>query len=162
MTKRITPALLREAAEGIGDINAGYVIDELRRRLQMRETDSYWRDVRNILRAVADAWEGGWMERPVGADGRAVHIGEEVFVDGEGPYEVVGLHIGRCGWDVRFYAGGNGGWNAASVARVTHDRPDSWERVLRDAMALGFRDGGTEADLSDLVGRCRRLAGEVA
>lgn len=149
MTKKITPALLREAP-----------VKDICEALGICVSDEGTVEPRDFLRAIADAWEGGWMERPVGADGRAVHIGEEVFVDGEGPYEVVGLHIGRGGWDVRFYVGGNGGWNAASAAFVTHDRPDNWKRVLRDAMALGFLDGGTEADLSDLVGRCERLAGE--
>ncbi len=148
MTKRITPALLREAA-----------VRDICEALGICVSDEGTMKPRDFLRAIADAWEGGWMKRPVGADGRPVHIGKKVFVDGEGPYEVVGLYLGHCGgWEVRYET--TDGACMVSVGCVTHDRPDSWERVLRDAMALGFRDGGTEADLSDLVGRCERLAGE--
>lgn len=148
--REITPALLREAA-----------VRDICEALGICVSDEGTVELREFLRAVADAWEGGWMERPVGADGRPVRIGEEVSVDGEGPFMVEGLAIGtNDGWDVMYET--DESYCAVLVSHVTHDRPDSWERVLRDAMALGFRDGGTEADLSDLVGRCERLAGEVA
>lgn len=150
MTKRITPALLREAP-----------VRDICEALGICVSDEGTMEPRDFLRAIADAWEGGWMERPVGADGRPVRIGEDVFVDGEGPCAVEGLYLGTYGgWDVRYET--PDGTRMTSVAYVTHERPDSWERVLRDAMALGFRDGGTEADLSDLVGRCERLAGDGA
>lgn len=151
--REITPALLREAA-----------VKDICEALGICVSDEGTVELREFLRAVADAWEGGWMEWPVSADGRAVHIGEKVFVGSEGPYEVVGLYLGHCGgWEVRYET--TDGTCMVSVGCVTHDAPDSWARIVLAAFALGgwsveMVGDGPGYTIGDLVERCRRLAGE--
>lgn len=48
---------------------------------------------------------------------------------------------------------------------LTLERPDSWERIIRDAVSYGgwaeeMVGDGPDYSTDDLVGRCRRLAGE--
>lgn len=165
MTKRITPALLREAADMVCATEvADRSISLARTTLGTSDTSSYGDDLAAILNATADAMERDYLPMPVGKDGETVRVGDEVFVDGEGPCAVEGLYLGTYGgWDVRYET--PDGTRMTSVAYVTHERPDSWESIIDDAYALGgwaeeMVGDGPDYSTTDLVERCRRLAGE--
>lgn len=165
MTKRITPALLREAAGmTCATKEADYSIGLARTTLGTSDTSSYGDDLAAILNAIADAWGRGYLPLPVGKDGETVRVGDEVFVDADGPFVVEGLLLGSYGgWDVLYETDDSS--RQASVARVSHTPIDSWESIIDDAYALGawgveMVDDGPDYSTIDLVERCRRLAGE--
>ena len=170
-----------------------YGIDRLRRSLDNQRAygvESYelaMEDMENLVREVeddrnhwmseSDHWRGECAELmegprgPLASDGRPLRIGETVWgqdgkaftLAGVGPEFVWGLAEGR-----RTHKRLRPEW-------LTHERPDSWERVERDATtspvsychARGIdRDvewqdmsEGIEAMALDLVARCKRLAG---
>lgn len=117
------------------------------------------------LDRVADAMDG-MVPLPVGADKSPLRPEEHVW--GEDGRE----------WVVTAIAGdGYGVWireprkpeGAAKPARgrwFTHERPDSFERVIRDAIDAGEVTRAAELPTPEdrvraLVARCERLAGEL-
>lgn len=98
--------------------------------------------------------ENGWVKLPVDADGVPIRVGDEVrWPDGE-TAEVVGI-----GENTLFYIehgfDDSAQWTAAHNKR--HVQPDTWERIIEDAAKLVRGDNDA---VMELVGRCRRLAGE--
>lgn len=96
---------------------------------------------------------------PVDADGEYIHIGDvmEWPEDGE-TFEVVGI---GDGWTL-FYVieDGVAEWTRAESKR--HHQPDTWERIIEDATALGAQMGRRTTQVDDLVARCRALAGDAS
>ena len=91
---------------------------------------------------------------PVDDDGEVIHIGDVMeWPDGK-TFEVVGIGEG-----VLFYVeDGNeqADWTDASTKR--HHHPDTWERIIEDATALGAQMGRRTTQVDDLVARCKALA----
>ena len=99
----------------------------------------------------------GWVKMPVDADGVPIHVGDEmdvgiVFAIGdEGVFMVENGFSGK--YDVECFDG----------FACHHRKPDSWERIIGDALTVGWtNDSWSEvasAEIHDrLVERCRRLA----
>ena len=109
--------------------------------------------------------ENGWVKLPKDADGVPIHIGDELqsthyedgIVAGMACFEDTDWHIAvrPSNWDTAT-------WRNPKCFR--HVQPDSWERIIRDAIAEGFErtDVSAPCDVGndELVERCRRLAGE--
>lgn len=111
--------------------------------------------------AVADALQlrgepDRWVELPVDADGVPIHVGDVMEgLHGENANaKFLVLHEDGV-WDV-----GDRGW-VPSFLR--HHQPDSWERIIHDAIAEGFErtDVSATCEVGNdvLVERCRRVAG---
>ena len=91
---------------------------------------------------------------PVDADGVPIRGGDyvetliEAFKGQRGRVEYLALT--EDGWEV----------DGEAPSTVRHVQPDSWERIIQDAVKLGYADYPTTSYEAELVGRCRRLAGE--
>lgn len=116
--------------------------------------------------------ELGWVKLPVDADGVPIHVGDEVEVGSwpATPCIVRGIGLGGTPWVLRIVQRDHEGeegygemhlpWpdNRAGET-VRHIQPDSWERIIGDAMGAFLSDGSpAEPTMAELVERCRRLA----
>lgn len=132
------------------------ITDELRRYAQVHDLIE-----RESLLVLADridkALEEGYIELPRDADGRSIRIGETL----EGYCKTIEIAELR----------NDGAWHLVDVYGIewdcheafAHVRPDSWERIIEDAMeAYQFDDGSSEPSIGSLVERCKRLAGDGA
>ena len=113
---------------------------------------------------------GERVKRPtpkvLGADGEPIEVGDTVYCDGEDePLTVTcinGVGGGYCSVTVK-----NTDLSHCTVdaSRLTHERPDSWERLEEDAYHLVMSEylETPEKDVSDIVRRAKALAkaGEV-
>ena len=115
------------------------------------------------LVAIADridaALEEEYIELPKDADGVPIHVGDvmENVVHPPTRRKVTGVGV-EC-----FYAweDGCGRHSQFGANCYRHVQPDSWERIIEDAMeAYQFDDGSSEPSIGSLVERCKRLAGE--
>ena len=103
-------------------------------------------------RAAVDAMLKEYVKLPVDADGVPIHVGDEmdvgiVFAIGdEGVFMVENGFSGK--YDVECFDG----------FACHHVQPDSWERIIQDAVETGFTDPDNEHLIGKLVERCRRLA----
>ncbi len=170
MTKRITPALLREAANVARKnrkslVGCSYpVCKAIFGEVDVLDYEYAADALAAALTATADTMELDYLPQPVGVDGETVRVGDEVFVDADGPFVVEGLLLGSYGgWDVLYETDDSS--YRASVAHVSHTPTDSWESIIDDAYALGMWavemvGDGPDYSTDDLVERCRRLAGE--
>lgn len=99
----------------------------------------------------------GWVQLPKDADGVPIHVGDEL-TDGEYTFTVYELAAyGDGSWSIR-----NEDGNAWAACDVTHHKPDSWERIIKDALTSDRGDAYAVSMgmMRELVERCRRLAGE--
>ena len=107
------------------------------------------------------AWapESHYVMLPKDAKGEPIHVGDTL--DGYGKtIEVVELRYRRSGW-VLISRDGNG---YADTFAFTHHHADSWERIIEDACkraADGYPDNGGCIAMTDLVARCKALAGDA-
>lgn len=113
--------------------------------------------------AVADALQlrgepDRWVELPVDADGIPIHVGDMVGWDGDEEFEVKGFGGSRA--ERLFYLNESGRFCWGIAENCHHHQPDSWERIVEDAMMLGCVTYPAASDKHALVERCRRLAGE--
>ena len=96
-----------------------------------------------------------YVKMPVDADGVPIRAGDEVeFFNGNHDHVKI-LVLRESGWSVNYLE-----WDPASLR---HHQPDTWERIIDDALTVGWpNDSWTEvasAEIHDsLVERCRRLA----
>lgn len=119
----------------------------------------------------ADKNAMGYVKLPVDADGVPIHIGDELqstyyedgIVAGMECFEDIDWHIAvrPSNWDVATWR------NPIYFHHVKPDSPDSWERIIGDALTVGWpNDNWNEVASAEiherLVERCRRLAGEDA
>nr|WP_314639764.1 hypothetical protein [uncultured Olsenella sp.] len=167
MTTTITSDTVRKAAEkarerpgdtagavisaaetlGIDTSGFGYLVDALA----------------DALVNVADAMDG-MVPLLVGADGEPLRPEEHVW--GEDGREWVVTAIASDGYDVwiRELGKPKGAAKPARSRWFTHECPDSFERVIRDAIDAGEVTRAAELPTPDdrvraLVARCERLAG---
>lgn len=102
-----------------------------------------------------------YIKLPMDADGVPIKVGDVMKGEKIGggfsePFEVVG------------YIMSNGELEPMDEHKcprkhvyLHHHQPDSWERIIQDAVKLGYADYPTTSYEAELVERCRRLAGEV-
>lgn len=147
------------------------ITDELR---EWAGRSLYYKERRDELTAIADridaAHEKGVRELngyasdsvllPLDADGVRIRLGDKLeWASGE-TFEVIGIGDGGT---LFYMEGDHAEWTNAEGKR--HIKPDSWERIIRDAIAEGFErtDVSAPCDVGndELVERCRKLAGEA-
>lgn len=119
----------------------------------MHETDA-WKLGYDEGFASADDWLGqhedameehGWVRLPLDADGVPWRIGDV----NENGRVITGMSLNMHGWSFTNIE------NDIDPSIHRHHRPDSWERIIEDAI------GDVTQDPATLVARCRALAGEV-
>lgn len=99
---------------------------------------------------------------PVDADGVPIHLGD-VMEWSNGSFTVHELKLTEDGWQTWDSAHG---YTVHADECIRHIKPDSWERIISDAVILGrqlewFDNSKGDADSErELVERCKRLAGE--
>ena len=94
-----------------------------------------------------------YIKGPVDADGVPWHLGDKVDgMDGEITY----LRLGYIGW-----AFSVGDPYTFRCEKYRHVKPDTWERIIQDAVKLGYADYPTTCYEAELVERCKKLAGEA-
>lgn len=114
-------------------------------------------DLRRIADRIDAALEEGYIELPKDADGQVWTGNELVFVADDGScYDMCYLMYDGNDWLIDSSSGG------FPVNCCHHVQPDSWERIIEDATALGAQMGRRTMQVDDLVERCKRLAGEGA
>lgn len=99
----------------------------------------------------------GWVKLPVDADGVPIHVGDELTNGTDLPAKVRCMVLDESGWmvstrELRGYG--------MPPATLRHVQPDSWERIIKDAQEY-VTDDEPLYSVSELVERCRRLAGEA-
>lgn len=102
-----------------------------------------------------------YVKLPKDADGVPIRVGD--VMDGYNDTTVAkGLTLSANGWDM---VCNNGLWHDPE-AFTHHHEPDTWERIIEDAIKAGFADGDPhdpdQMEASELVARCKALAGEDA
>ena len=101
-----------------------------------------------------------WIDLPIGTDGEPIRLGDTVRCgDGE-PFEVTRLTYLATPQDGHYgYISGDELLSSYDPSRCSHVEPDSWEKIIKDAMGLGWGGCDSEKLISELAGRCERLAG---
>lgn len=108
--------------------------------------------------------ERGWY-RALDADKEVIHADDELFWKaGDSAGRVTGIGVGQlAGWVWVLPDGGT-----VPVGRAAdllhHKHPDSWERIIADAMWVADHDGEPDYHqqcVAELVARCKALAGDA-
>lgn len=101
---------------------------------------------------------------PKDADGETIRFGDVLSQFGE-PMYVYAMSDpdpdqGDCMLEIISESTGKSEWVRARKMR--HVKPDSWERIIRDAQGDGILNqiDGRPSDIEALIERCKRLAGE--
>ncbi|RGJ47447.1 hypothetical protein DXD59_00690 [Olsenella sp. TM06-36] len=127
--------------------------------------------VYNCLMTIADRIDAEMAELPRGKDGKPIRVGETVYGEDGRAWHVEGVVIGR--WTeytespVVYATGDSGQWRNLLPWLLTHERPDSWERIadeleryVNDSCGEDEIDGATASTLVDFADRIRRMAEE--
>ena len=108
--------------------------------------------------------EHGWMRLPLDEDGEPVCVGDVMEWPNGDTSEVVGIGDGGT----LFYVENNnaGGADWTTVVGKRHHRPDTWERIIEDAIrgdggSYGCLEERFNATVPALVARCKALAGDA-
>lgn len=103
----------------------------------------------------------GWIELPKDMDGEHIRLGDKVRFGRDGkPFEVTRLTYLATPQDGHYgYISGDDLLSSYDPSRCSHVEPDSWEKIIKDAMGLGWGGCDDENLISELAGRCERLAG---
>lgn len=99
---------------------------------------------------------GERVKRPtpkvLGADGAPIEVGDTVyFADGDGSaliVERIDANGGEPAVDL-VYAGGRTRYHSANPENLTHERPDSWERIEKDAAKPVCEYAGAQKSTAD-------------
>ncbi len=159
----ITDELRRYAAHAVerSDYMAGltYDLDRIADRIDERHAVKVERLEK--YRAAVDAMLKEYVKLPVDADGVPIHIGD-VMEWSNGSFTVHELKLTEDGWQT---------WDSEHGYTVhadecIHHQPDTWERIIEDALTVGWpNDSWSEvasAEVHDsLVERCKKLAGDA-
>ena len=107
---------------------------------------------------LRERMEREYIKMPVDADGKVIHVEDEVeLLDGSKRFKAEWLEWDGEDWVVHETIG-YGAYHEPSSLR--HVKPDSWERIIQDAVKLGYADYPTTCYEAILVERCKKLAGE--
>lgn len=154
--------------EGSSKVRAGSSITD-----ELREYAAGWRDrscYKHLL-AIADRIDAEYQKAiqelnnladasvllPVDADGVPININDKV--DGYGKMHRV-CQLRLC-TDRDWSLVDEHGDTYYDMAGFTHVKPDSWERIIADAVKNGMYDHDNEHIQQKLVERCKRLAGDA-
>ena len=92
--------------------------------------------------------EGATIPLPLDMDGKPIHFGDVMVMDGDSELcDVVGFY------DLGFLAWRNGRFVPCAASLYRHATPDTWERIIEDA--IDSVDGGQT--IAQLVARCKAL-----
>ena len=114
---------------------------------------------------LADRIDSEMVELPKDADGVPIHVGDTVYDEDGRAWHVEGISLGRWAKWVEGHVvhamGDSGQWRDLMPEWLTHERPDSLERIATELEA--WCDGAdVDRDACDvpraIVGRIRRLA----
>lgn len=112
--------------------------------------------VDDAIHDYADAIEREIAERyqilPLDAGGVPIRVGDVLKLPNGEITAVRFITFNDAGWLVN-----ESGW---LPDKVTHQQPDTWERIIEDAMKLGYTDPDNERLEKRLLIRCKTLAGE--
>ena len=114
----------------------------------------YRGDLERIADRIDAAMED-YIELPKDADGVPIRIGDKMLLLNGESVEVYAIGVGLfMAWnpDDRHF-------DAYLASKCHHVQPDSWERIIEDATALGAQMNRRTMQVDDLVERCKRLAG---
>lgn len=116
-------------------------------------------------RVLGEQDEGAIMPPLLDMDDKPIHLGDVMVMDGDSElHEVVGFY------DVGFLTWRNGRFVPCAASLYRHATPDTWERIIEDAIGEGMarqrnNDSGGSCERAnpmnngDLVARCKALAG---
>lgn len=93
---------------------------------------------------------------PLDADGEPIHLQDRMSWD-NGTFNVHELNLTADGWTTWDELHGY----TVHADQCHHVKPDSWERIISDATALGAQMKRRTHQIGDFVERCKKLAGEV-
>lgn len=104
----------------------------------------------------------GYIKLPVDSDGVPIHVGDRIKIIGGEDGTAAAIELTEGGWSVSMRPTGWDTPTLFSAETVRHVRPDSWERIIEDAMhAFLSDDSEVEPNVNELVERCRRLADDL-
>ena len=127
-------------------------IDAVHANLE-RENESLRREL-DRTRGEWDYWESTHVELPKDADGVPWHIGDVT----ENGQTVSAMGLNKHGWHFV------GTVNDIDPAIHRHHHPDTWERIIEDAIDAVddvWADERHDALVASLVARCKALAGDA-
>lgn len=120
---------------------------------------------RNLDLSYLSGAYGERLKRPtpkvLDADGAPIEVGDTVYCDGEDePLRVVGSHAGTREVTLTTANDSNFAYYTVEPSRLSHKRPDSWERIEEDAYHLVMSEylETPEKDVGDIVRRAKALA----
>lgn len=106
------------------------------------------------------AMREGWVKLPVDADGVSIHVGDTVAIfDHKEVHAVETIELTSRGWFVV------AGEHTCISTNLHHVQPDSWERIIAEAMRFARNTDVPYPEVEDvgkeLIERCKRLAGDA-
>lgn len=129
-------------------------LDEMRNELQICKTCNA-RPTIAAMSSHADAIEREldehYVELPMDADGVPIGVDDLIKLPNGKITAVRFITFNDAGWLIN-----ESGW---FPERVTHYQPDTWERIIEDAIHAGATDVNNDVR-GNLVDRCRALAGD--
>ena len=125
-----------------------------RRGYERGEDEAEFEDLDGLRKEV----QADWVPLPKDADGVPIRIGDRVRI-GRTEFEAIGFGNVTCDEETYgvFMQRESGEYEWFNARYLRHVQPDSWERILDDAVRLSRGDNDA---VMELVERCRRLAGE--
>jgi hypothetical protein len=145
------------------------ISDELRKCADTYDDKKFLPKINGRYHDIADRIDAEMAELPRGKDGKPIHVGETVYGEDGKAWHVEGVVIGRWTEHIKspvvYATGGSGQWRNFLPWLLTHERPDSLERIARELGEWRFEHmRGLEADdfndLSLFADRIRKLAKE--
>ena len=139
------------------------ITDELRKVAAKTECANgrceklYRGDLDHIADRIDEQVRRDYIPLPKDADGETIHLQDRVSWD-NGTFNVHELNLTADGWTTWDELHGY----TVSADQCHHVKPDSWERIISDATALGAQMKRRTHQIGDFVERCKRLAGEDA
>ena len=108
-----------------------------------------------IVTAYLSEHPGEFTLLPKDADGQTIHLQDRMSWD-NGTFDVHELNLTADGWTTWDELHGY----TVHADQCHHVKPDSWERIISDATALGAQMKRRTYQIGDFVERCKKLAGE--
>lgn len=129
------------------------ISDELRKWADDLDGDDVLCTIATLY-TLADRIDREMVELPKDKDGEPIHVGDTVYGCRSGMKMAISdLRMTANGWSISTSRG------YLTDAEVTHNRPDSWERIAYDIeTVVPIDDEGDERFRRDLAARIRRLA----
>jgi hypothetical protein len=122
-------------------------------------------DIRAYQDELADRIDAETVELPKDKDGVPIHVGDTVYGEDGRAWHVEGISLGRWAKWVEGHVvhamGDSGQWRDLMPEWLTHERPDSFERIADELEAWCDRadvDGDACEEPRELARRIRKLA----